>query len=301
MDYIIKTEYMGKSLMQNCKAAVAAVESQFHCHVCFHDYDGHIIASAGPFPLCHRNNFCFHFTKQRKIFPLCCEMEAELSRARLQRDRVPFVKCCHVGVWEIVVPVFFNGSVTGALFLGPFKHVAMRPEADLILKQKKFTPCRNKALEMREELPALVERECRNLIVFAEMLAARIEKTFEAEPTQDMPYKQRAVHFIDLNFRRDIYLANLAKDLGVGEVRCCQIMKEQFGVGFSTLLTLRRLEHAKYLLRESMMKMVSVAFESGFQDASYFYRVFKKQIGMTPREYRKNGQCGNVSKENLIA
>ena len=46
---------------------------------------------------------------------------------------------------------------------------------------------------MREKLPALVERECSDLMIFAEMLAARIEKSFEAEMTQDMPYKQRAI------------------------------------------------------------------------------------------------------------
>lgn len=286
--------------MISCRTAVEAMERQFNCHVCLHDYDGRITACAGPFPLNHRNSFCEFFAKDRRTFLRCCQMEAELSRAKLQNGREPVFKRCHAGVFELAVPVFFKGSVTGALFIGPFKDVRA---SGAILRQTGATPCPAQALKLREALPELDASQSACLVAFAELLSARFEKSFEGGPefAQDAPYKVRASHFIDLNFRRNLRLADLAKTLGVGEVRCCQILKAQFGYGFSRLLAERRMEHAKYLLKESMLKTESVAAECGFSEAPYFHRVFKSMTGLTPREYRRKVQRTKTPYGSLLA
>lgn len=289
--------------MSSCGEAAKAFESVFRCHVCFHDYDGRVLACAGPFPLSHRNSFCEHFKKPRKAFALCCQMEAELSREKLQSERKPFFKCCHAGAMELAFPIFFKGSLTGALFIGPFKGVAEAPGASKTLSQKRSLGIPEQAVEAWEALPKLNAQESSNLIAFAELFAAKIEKSFEMELElgAEAPYGKRAKHFIDLNFRREIYLKDLAKTLGVGEARCCQILKAQFGAGFSTLLAERRMEHAKYLLKESLLKMAGVAAECGFSDVAYFHRVFKERTGETPREFRLKTQSEAVSRGSLQA
>lgn len=273
--------------MISCREAVEALEGQFLCSVCFHDYEGRITAFAGAFPLCHRNRFCERFRKPAGVFARCCQMEAELSRAKLGSLRRPFVKRCHAGVYELALPVFFKGSLTGALFIGPFKALAPPPELGELLKQEP-KGVQATALKLREGLPELEEGEAARLAAFAELLELRVENALEKadEKTSEEPVKRKARDFIDMNFRRDVYLKDMAKALRVGGARCCELLRESLGRSFTELLTERRLEHAKYLLKESMAKNAAIASECGFQDAAYFHRVFKARCGETPKAFR---------------
>jgi len=47
-----------------------------------------------------------------------------------------------------------------------------------------------------------------------------------------------------------------------------------------------RLEHAKKLLSDSPYKVERISRLVGYENTKYFYRLFKKEIGMTPAEYR---------------
>ncbi len=62
--------------------------------------------------------------------------------------------------------------------------------------------------------------------------------------------------------------------------------------GTSWLKHVRKLaiEHAKRRLAQTQLPVTSIAFECGFNDLSTFYRQFKQQCGITPRDYRKQYQ-----------
>ncbi|MEM6474364.1 MAG: AraC family transcriptional regulator, partial [Planctomycetota bacterium] len=60
--------------------------------------------------------------------------------------------------------------------------------------------------------------------------------------------------------------------------------------GTTWLVYVRRLaiNHAKHQLAQTELSIASVAFEAGFNDLSTFYRQFKSQVGMSPKQYRKS-------------
>jgi AraC-like DNA-binding protein/ligand-binding sensor protein len=278
--------------MRSCKELIAALESQFGCRACFHDYDGRIIGCAGTFPLHHMNPVCEVIRKPRRNFQLCCEMEAELTRSRLQSGRSVFAKRCHAGLFELATPVFRGGALTGSLFLGPFRQVEIDESFGNLLHQEPFSPSSAAAKAHLAKLPSLDLKTARNLRVFAELVAKGVEETFSQERklSSETSRLQSIRHFIDCNFRRELRLAELAQLLGVGEVRACQIVRAEFGASFTELLLARRLEHAKYLLAASLMKIEDVAAASAFRDASYFFKAFKRETGTTPLEYRRKMQ-----------
>ena len=286
--------------MSVCGEVLAALESVFKCHVCFHDYDGMIRAHAGPFPLHHMNPACEMLSKPKQNFCRCCEMEAELSRLRLRETRRPFFKCCHAGLYELAIPVFRSGILTGAMFAGPFSGVET---SGIILRQTPFNPAMSEAQKLMKSLPSLKRREAANLTVFAKLAAKHIESSFAnmAEQDSNASYKAKTLHFIERNFRRDVYLQELAEVFGVSETRTCQILRKEFNSTFAKMLLARRIEHAKYLLRGSMKKMEAIAFETGFHDASYFFRAFKCDEGLTPREYRMKYSLPSSDKADLLA
>ena len=58
---------------------------------------------------------------------------------------------------------------------------------------------------------------------------------------------------------------------------------------FSNYLNKIRIEQSKLLLKNTDSSIVEIALEVGFEDQSYFSKVFKNLTKMTPKQYRQNG------------
>ena len=96
----------------------------------------------------------------------------------------------------------------------------------------------------------------------------------------------RAMAFIEENLAEKITLADAARHLYVSESTVSQTFRYKMGVSFHQCLTQRRLIEAKQLiLRDILLEDVGMAV--GFPDYSTFYRAFKKEFGISPRQYRK--------------
>src|SRR3989339_489522 len=67
----------------------------------------------------------------------------------------------------------------------------------------------------------------------------------------------------------------------------CDIFKRITGKTFTEYVNSLRVEHAVRLLLSTSMKASEIALESGFNDISYFNRVFKEQKGISPQALRK--------------
>ena len=64
------------------------------------------------------------------------------------------------------------------------------------------------------------------------------------------------------------------------------VFSQTTGRSFITYLTALRLEKAKELLTTTNMKLSDIALEIGYNEPNYFSHVFRKSVGMTPKEYR---------------
>ncbi|MCL2486095.1 MAG: helix-turn-helix transcriptional regulator, partial [Oscillospiraceae bacterium] len=61
-------------------------------------------------------------------------------------------------------------------------------------------------------------------------------------------------------------------------------------VSFVKMLTGMRMEKAKDLLGNPSMKIIDIAEQLGYSDPYYFSHCFKKNVGMSPKEFRKHEQ-----------
>lgn len=77
-----------------------------------------------------------------------------------------------------------------------------------------------------------------------------------------------------------------AAELGMSRRRFTQLFREVTGSTWAVYLTRLRIDYACRLLRETSRSILSTAFECGYDDLSLFYRVFRRQTGTTPREWR---------------
>ena len=100
---------------------------------------------------------------------------------------------------------------------------------------------------------------------------------------------QKVISYISAHFTEDITLAKLAQSFGYSEKYLSHSLHTLIGVHFTSLVAMYRIELAKKLLLSERQKTISaIALASGFSAINTFNRTFKKVVGMTPLEYRKN-------------
>ena len=95
------------------------------------------------------------------------------------------------------------------------------------------------------------------------------------------------VEYLDTNFYKQVQLPELAGRCEMSKRRFTELFKNRTGKTVTQYLNDRRIEYAKERLRETEHILYS-CYESGFRDVAYFYRVFKRQAGMTPGDFLKS-------------
>ena len=94
--------------------------------------------------------------------------------------------------------------------------------------------------------------------------------------------------YIDANYASDLSLQSISQALNYSEAYFCKLFKQCFGVNFSAYLNDYRIEKAKELLTNTDIGVKDISEACGYADSSYFARVFKRQTGQTPSDYRTN-------------
>ncbi len=94
------------------------------------------------------------------------------------------------------------------------------------------------------------------------------------------------LEFIEKNYMTEITLNTLAQQAGVSPQHFCRVFKTIFHKTPIEYLTYYRIERACYLFDTTKLPVTEVSFRCGFNDSSYFTRIFKKQKGITPRQYQ---------------
>ncbi|MCR4842328.1 MAG: helix-turn-helix domain-containing protein [Eubacterium sp.] len=82
-------------------------------------------------------------------------------------------------------------------------------------------------------------------------------------------------------------LSQIAEKYHVDPSYLSRVFSRKFGESITAMLTRIRIERAKELMRQKNHTLETVSFEVGYDDYNYFSRVFRKNTGESPREYRK--------------
>ena len=107
--------------------------------------------------------------------------------------------------------------------------------------------------------------------------------TFDSDAFRAM---ENYMHWLAQNFYEPVTLDQAADACGVSRRRFTDLFRQRTGKTWLRYLHELRINHAIGLLRETETQVTSIAFQSGFDELSTFYRVFKSVTGRRPLDYR---------------
>lgn len=98
--------------------------------------------------------------------------------------------------------------------------------------------------------------------------------------------KRRMEQYVERHYMEEISAYSAAEQMNYSEAYFCKLFKEYFGMSFVSYLAKYRINEAKKLIESSNLAIKEIGKICGYPDPCYFTRVFKKETGYTPSEYR---------------
>ena len=129
-------------------------------------------------------------------------------------------------------------------------------------------------------------------ILTAEEAVAAIRQATAAAETLPQPtgmLAKRAAAYLQQHHARALTRQEVAAALGVHRDYLSRIFHQELGVSPWEYLNRYRVGRAKELLRATDLPITEVAARVGFDDSAYFSRVFRREVGQSPRGYRQGG------------
>lgn len=124
------------------------------------------------------------------------------------------------------------------------------------------------------------------MTLMAHLHRAYLDKQLRPMPAERPELLDRAIFYMEAHLAEKLTLALVAKQFYVSESTISQTFRKKMGVSFYRYLTQRRLIAAKTLISEGIPLEI-VSQRVGFSDYSTFYRAFRQEYGISPRQYRK--------------
>jgi AraC-like DNA-binding protein len=135
------------------------------------------------------------------------------------------------------------------------------------------------------------------LNVMVEQMAGQI---FSFQGVRHAAALRKVERYIQENYSRKISLKEIADVSGLSAPYFSTIFKEEMGENFSSYLNQLRVEKASRLLRETSQSLSEIAGSCGFEDQSWFSKIFKAYTGLSPGKYRgQNGSIREISDQNF--
>lgn len=127
--------------------------------------------------------------------------------------------------------------------------------------------------------------DCRPDEITEKVVDELMERAGDMQINHNVLIVRRAKEFIQNHYQEQINLQIVAdaNDISAGHLSKC--FKNIEKKGFSEYLTGYRLEKAKELMKKGDLSIQEIAYEVGFSDSNYFGKCFKKNEGITPKEY----------------
>ena len=129
------------------------------------------------------------------------------------------------------------------------------------------------------------------------MLQRFISLTFEFDKVKhaDMVYK--VIEYIKENYHRHISLEELANISYMSKTYLSSLFKKETGYSISEYINQIRVDRAQTFLMDNDLSIIEIARICGFEDQSYFTKVFRRIAGVTPKKFRESR--GSIKKDSV--
>lgn len=246
------------------------------------------------------SGFCKLFRKSSNLSLLCekCDLKA-LNKVLL--SRAPYIYKCHSGLIDVIIPILYEGEVIGAFLIGQFLLENNRDfEVEKILKENSEKNIDLEILQEKyDELTVISLEKLESIIrvvTYSTYYIADCIKNKKWFKTENSISKMKIelsnskiapiLKYINENIRENISLTFGANLCNMSQSQFGRTFKKETSKTFKEYILFKKIEQAKFYIKTTNKSFSEISDLLGFEDSSYFTKLFKKYESMTPSEYK---------------
>ncbi len=198
----------------------------------------------------------------------------------------PHGYCCHAGLYEVVSPIKSDQGIIGYIIFGQMYN----QEYAEVLQERMAEYC--KVLDgtaLQEAMANL--KPLSSEVISAATLLTQTYITYLLNKKIVLVDKNNFVdmlmQYIENNLRSEITVSKLCNYFGISRTSFYELSSQCLDCSVMQYIKRIRIEKAKKLLQETDLSITEISEQIGFLDYNYFMRVFKKETGISCKEYRQ--------------
>lgn len=218
------------------------------------------------------DDFCSHIQCQKGI-GICLNSDYQLIQKCVQ-SRSFEQHICHTGLCDLVMPVIKNTLIVGYIFIGRFRtsKTALTPPAEFSHLKELYAQTPFFSDEKLEALKDLLPR------IF-------ISTAIEIETNHTV---QDITDYIKNHLHEKLNISFLCSMFHISKDSLYEAFRETYQSTVNEYISTCRLEKAKELLATTKQPIYQITDSVGFENSTYFCQLFKKKVGISPTQYRKD-------------
>ncbi len=216
-----------------------------------------------------------------------CYLCDQAACRKATRQKQTVIYPCHAGLIEVITPIQINDAVVGFLLLSHIVQGADE-QGEWGYAQKCCDAYKVDADTLREAYNALprtpypVLKSASDLLALA--AAALYQKGLTRLAADSM--QEKLSRYLAEHLHEELTSEALCQALSISRTGLYYLSRQTYGCGIHEQITRLRVQKAMKLLGDTSLSNAQVGQQVGFPDDNYFYRVFRRQTGLTPRQYR---------------
>ncbi len=281
------------------------LESTYNIYICVKDFSGFIPVNKelhtafAPF-MAHNHSFCTYIKKDTSCYLQCLSMIPKIMKKCLDYKEA-FYGTCHAGISEYVLPIVKDDNVLGAFTIGCYVNFDTDLKKRIFELKSKFPDLDISTMtEHMHDVPTPKKCDIDSVLLTLELIAsflassnsvdivvdtAAIGKKFQSKKT-DILF-ETIIQYIKDHISEQIKLEDVAHFCNYSTSYISRNFNKVVGMSFNTYVNKMRIEISKNYLSMTDKTIVDIATTVGFDDSSYYCKVFQQLLSMTPTEFRK--------------
>ncbi len=257
------------------KTLIDCLTYKTNIHICidFFDNYGNYKTALPRENVIHRRPFCDYMKSTEGGFEKCYKCRNAALKKAIEGKKA-FGGFCFNGLYEYCHPVIEKDCMIALIMVGNIHLPASPGERELL---SRFAD----TLE-----PDLSEEKCRDLCAILETHIRNLIREYSDEKNSFNPLVRNIYNYIEEFLYNDISVTQIAQAFNYSEKYIGKLFKQQTGMSIREYLNDKRLRHAAVLLGNTKLSVTEISSQSGFNNVTYFNRMFKVKFGLTPGEYR---------------
>ena len=253
--------------------------------ICVFDANGVELAFA-PYVHC---DFCKYVHTSAKGAYECNECTKK-SFNECKKTKKTHIYNCHMGLIECISPIYQLNTLIGFIMIGQFSNESLSASSGLTAEMKKklsdYNLNETTALKHINSITTLSIEKINASVSILEACASYIY--LNKLLSEQSSFIADINKYIKDNIENTITVEDICKHLYVSIMELYHLCNKFFNCTPAKYIKKSRLNIACELIADSTIQISEIAHKIGICDYNYFSKIFKKEFGVTPSEYRKN-------------